>query len=156
VLVFRFIDWVCWFIHAANFWRCPIGRDDNDHQLSATAFAGLTRMSDQGFAGPGLLFWQHIDRPGQLGAKGSSRWFKHEIKPMDTVSEAILSLKPVTFRYKGDQTNTVQFGLIAEEVGKKPSPAAVQPVAQSKASRKCHGDPHGFESDSDIHVLAQF
>lgn len=31
---------------------------------------------------------------------------------MDTVSEAILSLKPVTFRYKGDQTNTAQFGLI--------------------------------------------
>src|SRR5207248_9298327 len=31
-------------------------------------------------------------------------------------SEAILSLKPVTFHYKSDKTNTPQFGLIAEEV----------------------------------------
>ncbi len=35
---------------------------------------------------------------------------------MDKVSEAILSLKPVTFHYKSDKTNTAQFGLIAEEV----------------------------------------
>jgi Chaperone of endosialidase len=35
---------------------------------------------------------------------------------MDTDSAAILSLKPVTFHYNGDQTNTAQFGLIAEEV----------------------------------------
>ena len=37
---------------------------------------------------------------------------------MDTTSEAILSLKPVTFHYKSDKTNTPQFGLIAEEVAK--------------------------------------
>jgi Chaperone of endosialidase len=59
----------------------------------------------------------YIDSAGQLGAKGSSRRFKREIRPMDTTSEAILSLKPVTFHYKDDQTNTAQFGLIAEEVG---------------------------------------
>ena len=35
---------------------------------------------------------------------------------MDSVSEAILRLKPVTFHYKTDSTNTPQFGLIAEEV----------------------------------------
>ena len=35
---------------------------------------------------------------------------------MDKVSEAILSLKAVTFHYKSDKTNTAQFGLIAEEV----------------------------------------
>ena len=35
---------------------------------------------------------------------------------METASEAILALKPVTFRYKSDKTNTPQFGLIAEEV----------------------------------------
>ena len=51
----------------------------------------------------------------------SSRRFKHEIKPMDTASQAILSLKPVTFNYKSDNTNTPQFGLIAEDV------AAVNP-----------------------------
>ena len=35
---------------------------------------------------------------------------------MDTASEAILALKPVTFDYKTDKTGTQQFGLIAEEV----------------------------------------
>jgi hypothetical protein len=35
---------------------------------------------------------------------------------MDQASEAILSLKPVTFHYKSDKTGTPQFGLIAEEV----------------------------------------
>src|SRR5207244_4569075 len=46
----------------------------------------------------------------------SSRRFKNEIKPMDQVSEAILSLKPVTFHYKSDTKGVPQFGLIAEEV----------------------------------------
>ena len=35
---------------------------------------------------------------------------------MDQDSEPILALKPVTFHYKSDNTNTPQFGLIAEEV----------------------------------------
>ena len=57
-----------------------------------------------------------IDSAGQLGTAGSSRRFKKEIKPMEQTSEAILSLKPVTFNYKSDKTGTPQFGLIAEEV----------------------------------------
>jgi len=40
---------------------------------------------------------------------------------MDKTSEAIFTLKPVTFQYKSDRTATPQFGLIAEEV------AAVNP-----------------------------
>ena len=59
-----------------------------------------------------------IDSAGQLGTVSSSRRFKDEIKPMDDSSEAILKLKPVTFRYKSDTQNTPQFGLIAEEVAK--------------------------------------
>jgi predicted ribosome quality control (RQC) complex YloA/Tae2 family protein len=35
---------------------------------------------------------------------------------MDSASESILALKPVTFHYKSDTTDTPQFGLIAEEV----------------------------------------
>jgi len=35
---------------------------------------------------------------------------------MDKASEAILALKPVTFRYKSDHRGTPQFGLIAEDV----------------------------------------
>jgi trimeric autotransporter adhesin len=57
-----------------------------------------------------------IDSDGQLGTAGSSRRFKKEIKPMEQASEAILSLKPVTFHYNSDKTSTPQFGLIAEEV----------------------------------------
>jgi len=53
---------------------------------------------------------------GQLGTTSSSRRFKKEIKPMDKASETILGLKPVTFHYKSDTTETPQFGLIAEEV----------------------------------------
>jgi Chaperone of endosialidase len=62
-----------------------------------------------------------IDSAGQLGTVSSSRRFKKEIKPMDSASEAILALKPVTFHYKSDIASTPQFGLIAEEV------AAVNP-----------------------------
>jgi hypothetical protein len=53
---------------------------------------------------------------GQVGTTPSSRRFKKDIKPMDHASEAILALKPVTFHYKSDKTNTAQFGLVAEEV----------------------------------------
>jgi hypothetical protein len=53
---------------------------------------------------------------GQLGTTTSSRRFKRNIKVMKGVSESILALKPVTFCYKSDKTNTPQFGLIAEEV----------------------------------------
>jgi uncharacterized coiled-coil protein SlyX len=50
----------------------------------------------------------------------SSKRFKDEIKPMDKASEAIFSLKPVTFRYKReiDPAGTRQFGLVAEDVEK--------------------------------------
>jgi endosialidase-like protein len=59
-----------------------------------------------------------IDSYGQLGTASSSERFKKEIKPMEKASEAILSLRPVTFQYKNDDTATPQFGLIAEEVAK--------------------------------------
>jgi hypothetical protein len=50
----------------------------------------------------------------------SSERFKAEIKPMDKASEAILALKPVTFRYKKelDPKGSPQFGLVAEQVAK--------------------------------------
>src|SRR5207253_9241332 len=50
----------------------------------------------------------------------SSARFKEAIKPMDKASEAILALKPVTFRYKRelDPDGIPQFGLIAEQVEK--------------------------------------
>ena len=57
-----------------------------------------------------------VSNSGQLGTAPSSARFKKEIKPIDKASETILALKPVTFHYKSDTTNTPQFGLIAEEV----------------------------------------
>ena len=57
---------------------------------------------------------------GHLGTATSSKRFKEEIKPMDKASEALFSLKPVTFRYKKeiDPVGTQQFGLVAEDVEK--------------------------------------
>jgi len=62
----------------------------------------------------------HVSSSGQLGTAPSSARFKDEIKPMDRASEAILALKPVTFRYKKelDPQGIPQFGLVAEQVEK--------------------------------------
>ena len=61
-----------------------------------------------------------IDSSGHLGTTTSSARFKEAIKPMDKASEAILALKPVTFRYKKDldPDGIPQFGLVAEQVEK--------------------------------------
>jgi len=61
-----------------------------------------------------------VGKNGRLGTIQSSARFKEAIKPMDKASEAILNLKPVTFRYKEeiDPDKIPQFGLIAEQVEK--------------------------------------
>jgi len=61
-----------------------------------------------------------VNTSGQLGVLPSSERFKEHIKPMERASEAILSLKPVTFYYKKaiDSNRTAQFGLVAEDVAK--------------------------------------
>jgi hypothetical protein len=61
-----------------------------------------------------------VNANGKLGVATSSARFKEAIKPMDRASEAILALKPVTFRYKEeiDPDKIPQFGLIAEDVEK--------------------------------------
>jgi hypothetical protein len=60
-----------------------------------------------------------VDSHGRLGrGNQSSRRYKHDIKLMEKASEAIFKLKPVSFRYKEefDSTQTLAFGLIAEQV----------------------------------------
>src|SRR5262249_21343073 len=61
-----------------------------------------------------------VDADGHLGTTTSSARFKEAIRPMDKASEAIFSLKPVTFRYKHelDPHAIPQFGLVAEQVEK--------------------------------------
>ena len=61
-----------------------------------------------------------VNSSGHLGTLSSSARFKDEIKPMGNASEAILALRPVSFRYKKDidPQGIPQFGLVAEEVEK--------------------------------------
>jgi hypothetical protein len=63
----------------------------------------------------------------------SSQRFKAEIKPMDKASEAVLALKPVTFRYEKeiDPQGIPQFGLVAEDV-EKVNPDLVARDAEGK------------------------
>jgi hypothetical protein len=62
----------------------------------------------------------YVNSDGQLGTAVSSARFKDEIKPIGAASEAILALRPVSFRYKKaiDPQGVPQFGLVAEEVEK--------------------------------------
>ena len=62
----------------------------------------------------------YVDNDGKLGVFLSSRRFKTDIADMGAASEALLALRPITFRYKPelDKTCTPQFGLVAEEVAK--------------------------------------
>jgi Chaperone of endosialidase len=62
----------------------------------------------------------YVTSSNKIGTLASSRRFKDEVKPMDKAREAILALKPVTFRYKQevDPDRIQMFGLVAEEVEK--------------------------------------
>jgi O-acetylhomoserine/O-acetylserine sulfhydrylase-like pyridoxal-dependent enzyme len=81
---------------------------------TATFIAGIHGVTVAG--GVGVI----VGTNGQLGTTTSSARFKEAIKPMDKASEAILALKPVTFRYKHelDPEGIPQFGLVAEQVEK--------------------------------------
>jgi trimeric autotransporter adhesin len=81
---------------------------------TVTYVAGISGATVPG--GVGVI----IDANGHLGTVVSSERFKDAIKPMDKASEAILSLKPVTFHYKKDldPESIPQFGLVAEQVAK--------------------------------------
>src|SRR5262249_20654968 len=72
-----------------------------------------------------------VSDTGQLGTVASSERVKKDIATMASASEAILSLRPVTFHYKSDTRGTPQFGLIAEEVAKV-NPALVLPDKEGK------------------------
>ena len=88
-----------------------IGKSGTQKKTFVAGIRGVTVAS-----GVGVI----VGTTGQLGTVLSSARFKDEIKPMDKASEAILQLKPVTFRYKEelDPDAIPQFGLIAEQVEK--------------------------------------
>ena len=84
-----------------------------DNNQARTFIAGINGVNQ---GSPTAVFINTLT--GQLGttAPASSRRYKKEIKPMDTASEAVLALKPVSFHYRSDNTKTPQFALIAEDV----------------------------------------
>src|SRR5262249_39070084 len=94
-------------------------------QQTATFIAGINGN------GPFGATVQINPATGQLGTNLSSERFKRDIDPMDKSSEAIFSLKPVTFHYKNDKTNTQQWGLIAEQVAKV-NPALIAVDSEGK------------------------
>ncbi len=59
-----------------------------------------------------------VNGTGQLGTTVSSRRFKHQIVDMGVESEVLMKLRPVAFYYKPelDETQSRQYGLVAEEV----------------------------------------
>jgi hypothetical protein len=91
--------------------RIRIGTKGTHRNTFIAAISGVTVAG-----GVGVI----IDTNGHLGTTTSSERFKEAIKPMDKASEAILALKPVTFRYKHelDPEGIPQFGLVAEQVEK--------------------------------------
>jgi hypothetical protein len=97
---------------------------------TATYIAGIYNESAVGGSAV------YVTSDGKLGTitAFSSQRFKDEIKPMGNVSEAILALKPVTFRYKKEiePSGIPQFGLVAEEVEKVASDLVVRD-AEGKA-----------------------
>src|SRR6266481_2617629 len=76
-----------------------------------------------------------VNASGQLGVPPSSARFKQDIQAMGEASDAILALRPVTFRYKHaiDPEGIPQFGLVAEQVEK---------VNPDLVARDDHGKPY--------------
>ena len=93
----------------------------------ATFIAGISGVTVP--SGVGVI----VGTDGKLGTVVSSERYKDGIQPMDRASEAILALKPVTFRYKHelDPAGIPQFGLVAEQV-EKVDPELVARDAQGK------------------------
>src|SRR6266496_1753933 len=62
-----------------------------------------------------------VNEIGRLGITGSSARFKQDIQDMGQASAALMSLRPVMFRYKpeyADGNAELHYGLVAEEVAK--------------------------------------
>jgi endosialidase-like protein len=89
---------------------------------------GVTRIANIYSTGAASGRAVYVTSDNILGTLKSSRRYKEEIKPIAAASEAILSLRPVSFRYKKevDHTRPLSFGLIAEEVAEV-SPDLVTP-----------------------------
>jgi hypothetical protein len=106
--------------------------------VSNSCFIGqiYTNIQPQVGTDPDLVT---INSDGRLGrANVSSRRYKHDIQPMHASSEAIYALNPVSFRYhkQYDASQTIAFGLIAEEVAEvNPDLVGRNPEGQPESVR---------------------
>jgi polyhydroxyalkanoate synthesis regulator phasin len=91
--------------------KIRIGQSGTQNGAFIAGISGVTVAN-----GVGVI----VNSSGKLGTVVSSARFKEAIKPMDEASEAILALRPVSFRYKHDidPEGIPQFGLVAEQVEK--------------------------------------
>jgi hypothetical protein len=85
----------------------------------------------------------YVDSDGKLGTLTSSRRYKEQIADMDTESDVLLKLRPVSFYYRPelDETHLRQYGLVAEEV------AEVAPTLSS-TTRTAHRRPCAITSST--------
>ena len=110
---------------------CPRGRRNSDIGApGTTGEANKIRIGKQGMqnrtfiagiSGVAVTGTQVVVNSfGKLDVAASSARFKEAIEPMDSTTETILALKPVTFRYKHelDPDGIPRFGLVAEQVEK--------------------------------------
>ena len=89
-----------------------IGDNSNYQRFFAGGIRGVTTGSANAVA-------VMIDSQGQLGTVSSSRRFKMDIQDMGDVSNGLMRLRPVTYRYiqgYADGSHPIDYGLIAEEV----------------------------------------
>ena len=117
-LALRMSDWAVPLARTSSRPTNVIAIGTNGQNVSNSCYIGQIYSNIQPQVGtdPDLVT---INSNGRLGrANVSSRRYKHDIQPMHTASEAIYQLKPVTFRYhkQYDRTQTIAFGLIAEDV----------------------------------------
>ena len=85
-----------------------------------------------------------IDSNGQLGTVSSSQRYKEDVADMATASNAIMRLRPVTFRYRhpfADGGKPLHYGLIAEEVAGVMPSLAVFDEQGEPATVKYHDLP---------------
>ena len=80
-------------------------------QVNACFIAGITGVTVTGAT-------TLCSATGQLGTVASSERYKENIVDISTRSKDILSLRPVVFNYKKDETKKIHYGLIAEQVHK--------------------------------------
>jgi trimeric autotransporter adhesin len=94
--------------------------ESNTIRIGTTGFQSSTYIagiSDVNVTGVPVV----VTSTGQLGIAASSRRFKSDINNIGTLSDRLLKLRPVSFRYKQateQGEHPLQFGLIAEEVAK--------------------------------------